>query len=399
MNPAGRRSRLFAVAAVLGLPLTLVLAAGLSGGSAYRYLGVFQEVWTVTRTNYVEPVDETDLLDGAYRGMLSSLDGASAYLAPGEEKVLQSPPGAGRPGMETLPSGGGLVIVRVDAGGPAARAGLEVGDQVWKIGGKPVRQMAWPQAKRRLSGPVGGKLDLQILEGRSFKLREARVDLEVPKSVGYALERRGPTLYLRLDDPDVVDPKGLAAELGPQLDADRSTPLLVDLRGTVGLDAAAIGRVAGVFFPGSALLRLVQRSGMEETVSAADGRELALRRPLYALVDGTTAGAGEAVAALLRERAKATVIGRSTYGLGVVPELIPLSSGGSILLGTREIRTTGGVRWSEKGLEPDKVLTPAPATRAGADDDKRDLLLDEALRHVQSALPAAAKAAPPARPS
>ena len=114
-----RNKRIAVLVAAGGISLSLAFAASLN--SSYRYLNVFQEVWGLTRSNYVESVDENALLDGAFRGMTGALDGGSAYLAPGEEKILSSGPGPGRPGMETLPSGGAAVIVRVDPAGPAAR--------------------------------------------------------------------------------------------------------------------------------------------------------------------------------------------------------------------------------------------------------------------------------------
>lgn len=378
-----RRARVLVSVALGVASLSLVLAASLQSRAAYRYLDVFQQVWTLTRANYVEPVDESTLLDGAFRGMLTSLDGASAFLAPGEEKLLASPPGAGRPGFETLPSGGGPIVVRVDPDGPAARAGLEVGDQIWKAGGKPLRQMAWPQVKRKLSGAPGGKLDLTILEGRSAKLKDVTVDLELLRGPGYTLQRKGPALHLRIQDPDAVDARALARDLGQRLAAERGASLLVDLRGTVGLDVDGFARVAGALVPAGPALRIVPRTGEEQSVAAIDARPPALPRngTTYVLVDGTTAGTGEALAQSLREKVGATLCGRSTYGLGSLPEVIPLSKGGSLLLTTREMRSPGGATWSDKGLEPDKILAPQYSRAA---EDKSDLLLDEALRWIDA---------------
>ncbi len=376
-NP--RRTRFLVLAGIGAVSLSIAVAASLSTQS-YRYLNVFTEVWGLTRSNYVEPVDESALLDGAFRGMTATLDGASAYLAPGEDKLASAPVGPGRPGMETLPTGGAAIIVRVDPGGPAARAGLDVGDQVWKVAGKSLRQQAWPMVKRRLSGAVGGKLDLTILDGRTFKLRDVKLDLETPKGPGYLLERRdGPVLYLRLYDPDLLDAKALAHDLAQKLGEDKALPLLIDLRGTVGLDPQSIARAGGVFYPGAPVLRLVPRTGTEETVAAPEAAAASFgTRPVFTLIDGTTGGAGEALAALLKEKSGVVLCGRATYGLAGVPEIIPLSRGGSLLLATREMRTPGGARWSEKGMEPDKLITPPTARTAG--DEKRDYLLEDALK-------------------
>jgi carboxyl-terminal processing protease len=379
-NPRRTRAAVLLLAGVAAA--TFFLAAGLANRSAYRYLGVFQEVWGLTRANYVEPVDESALLDGALRGMVGALDGASAYLAPGEEKALAAPPGPGRPGMETLPAGGAQVIVRVDPNGPASRAGLEVGDQIWKIGGSSTREQSWPQIKRRLAGAPGEKLSLVVLDGRNFKLREVQVELEAPKGPQFVVERRdGPVVHLKLGDVDFVDDRVLSRDLKQKLADNSGAPLLVDLRGVVSLTPESAVRIAGLFFPGGPVLRLATRSGREESLGAAPGKPIALPRQVFVLVDGSTAGVGEALAAVLKEKAGAVLCGRTTYALGALPEVVPLPHGGSVLLATRELQTAGGVSWSEKGLTPDKILAPQPGRLAAA-DPHRDMLLEDALRWI-----------------
>lgn len=380
--PRNSRSRrllltlLFAAASV-----TIFAAAVEQKGAAYRFLGVFREVWALVRENYVEPVDEAQLLDGAMRGMAAT-DAVGAYYAPGEEKPLTAPPAPGRPGFETLPGGGGLVVVRVDEGSPAAKAGLEVGDQVWRIGGKPARQTAWPMARRKLAGPVGGQLDLTILGGRDFKLRQVKVALEAPQGAGYELERReGPVVHLRLGDVERIDAAALGRDLARRLQADRSATLLVDLRGAVSLETDALAKVVGLFAPGAPAARIVPRGGAEEIVPAAqEPRAVPEGRRVVALVDGTTAGIGEALALALKERTGAAIIGRTTYGMGGLPELIPLSRGGAAMVATRELRSAAGTAWADKGIEPDKPLTVQPSASG---EDRRDLLLEEALRYVR----------------
>lgn len=370
----------FVLVPLILISVSLLFAATVQNRAAYRFINVFQEVWARTVSSYVEPVNESDLLEGAFRGMVSSLDAASAYLAPGEEKILANPPGPGRPGLEVLVSSGGPVIVRIDPGGPAEQAKLQVFDQIWKVGGKSARQLSWPVAKRILSGPVGGKLDLVVLDGRTFKFREVSVSLESPRGPGFKIRRQDQVLYLQILDVEFLDTVALNRELAEKLAEAPRLPLLIDLRGVVGLDPPLLSKLAGVFTPPGPAFELVQRDGTKEVLLSPAGKRLN-PAALFVLADGTTAGVGEALAASLKESAGARIIGRTTYGLGGVPELIRLSKGGHLLLTTREMRTPGGLHWSDKGLEPDKILTP-PVQRQQS--EKNDVLLEEAIRWIKA---------------
>jgi C-terminal processing protease CtpA/Prc len=132
-------------------------------------------------------------------------------------------------------------------------------------------------------------------------------------------------------------------------------------------------------------VKLASRGGAEEVVRAPDLPRAELPAKLFVLVDGTTAGTGEAVAALLQERANGVLIGRPTYGLAGLPELIPLSGGGHVLLSTRQMRSPSGTSWAEKGLEPAKILSPGQQVAKAADP-----LLETALRWILEGAPMAA---------
>ncbi|RMG47539.1 MAG: PDZ domain-containing protein [Acidobacteria bacterium] len=376
------RPRRLAYAAALVLLLTVGLAAGLHNRATYRYLGVFQEVWRLARANYVEPVDEERLLEGAYKGMLGSLDAASAYLEKGDRALLERPPGPARCGLRVLPSGGIPVVVRVVPGGPADKAGLEAGDQIWRIDGRSTRLMPLPLVERLLSGRPGESRELVILDGSQFKRRTVTVTLEPPTGPGFtASEKAGPVLHLRIEDPDRVDAAALSEALTRYRTAHPGAPILVDVRGVVGLEASSLTRLAGVLLPGGRLLDLVPKEGDPRPIAAPEQGPVRLD-PLFVLMDGTTAGVGEALAALLAERSGARLCGRTTYGLGGVPELIELRNHRWILLATREMTTPGGRRWAGEGLEPEKILTPeAGVEEIGGESDR---LLGAALEWIRS---------------
>lgn len=392
MRPPSRKPIVIAVS--LAAALAVALAAVPSRGKSYTYLQVFHEVLGLTRANYVEPTDEAALLEGAYRGMVGSLDVASGYLAPGEEKELQTPLAQGRLGLAALPSGGAAVIVRVDPGGPAEKAGLAVGDQIWRVGDKSARALPYSVLERRLAGPVGQTLSLQILDAATFKLKDLQITLAARPTRGCSATYQRGAIYLRMADLEQIDAAALMRELGNLRAQHPTAPLLVDLRGVIGLELAPLARLSGVLYGGGPLAQLVTRQGATESISAPESAPPQLGA-LHVLVDGSTAGVGEALALLLKEKAGATLYGRTTFGLGGVPELISLTSGGSVLLTTREMRTASGKSWSSTGIEPKTVLTP---TIARGEDDAtpgkdRDPMLEEMFRQLQL------KPAPAQRPA
>jgi carboxyl-terminal processing protease len=385
MAPTSRR-RLYFGAAALAAVVTLAFAASLPGRGSYRYLNVFQEVWGLTRANYVEPVNEAEMLKGAYRGMLASVDAVSSYLEPGEEKLLAEAEPAGGLGIELLPAGGIPVVVRVEPGSVAEKQGIGVGDQVWKVGGKSTRLVAWPVLRRMVRGAPGTTVDLEVLDAKKFDMNTRKLTFEPGTGKGFTLSRlEGPVIALHLADPATVAADALRTELAAARAADPAAPLLVDLRGAAGLAPRELARLSGVLLPGGDLLKLAARGGVEETVRAPELPRAELPAKLFVLVDGTTAGTGEALAALLRERANGVLIGRPTYGLAGLPELIPLSSGAHVLLSTRQMSTPSGATWAEKGLEPAKILTPGQQVAKAADP-----LLETALRWIREGAPMAA---------
>jgi carboxyl-terminal processing protease len=380
-----RRTRTALVVGLLAaiVTLSLGLAAGLNGQSAYRYLSVFREVWELTRANYVEPVEEDALLEGAYRGMVASLDAASAYLPPGEAEELLRTPGPGRTGLELLPSGGAAVVVRIDPGSPAEEAELRVGDQVWRIAGESSRQLSWPQLQRRLSGQPGETIELAVLDGRTFRLKNVSLELTSPAGPGYELTLRdGPVVHLRLHGLESVRRSELRSGLARLRAEHPQAPLLVDLRGVVGLDLQRAADVLGALVGEGPVFRLYTREGLAKSIRVPAGSRAELPDDVFVLVDGSTAGTGEALAAALRERAGGVLAGRETFGLGAVPEIIPLSRGGSVLLTTQQMRTVAGTTWADDGLEPDKVLELGyPRT---AEERAADRLLDAALEWIRA---------------
>ncbi len=378
------------LALILLLALSLGFAASRGKNTGFRYLHVFEEAWNLTRSNYVESVDQEKLLEGAYRGMVGGLDAASAYLKPGEEEIL-SREGSGRAGMVILPTGGAPMVVYVQEDGPASAAGLSVGDQLWKIGEYEARFLAWPLIDKLLTGSPGEKVSLSYIDNQTFKRVDAEVVLAEPSGPGYEVKAIGEdVLHIRLFDPHSADPAALEASIATARAQHPDAALLLDLRAVVGLDLEVLTRWAGLFYPAGELLRLQPRQGESQSIVAPAGESTtAPRVPVgFVLVDGATGGVGEAFALLVQEQGGARICGRKTYGLGSLPEIVPLRNGAHLLLTTRVAETVKGTRWADEGIAPQKVLTPEPP-HTGDAKEKRDRYLDAAVEWIRAGAPVA----------
>src|SRR5262249_1805708 len=154
-----------------------VLGATVGRESLYKYLNVFAEVYTLVKGNYVDPVDENTLLDGAYHGMVGGLDPFSGFLGREEFQAMQKDPvgGPAEPGIEALKAPGGAVVVAVRPGSDAEKAGLKTGDQIWAMDGTPSRQLCLAQMRRAQRGAEGSIARMLIYHPRSQKREELKL--------------------------------------------------------------------------------------------------------------------------------------------------------------------------------------------------------------------------------
>jgi carboxyl-terminal processing protease len=167
----GRRSigRLFFLATVLGAVLAVAAASarlGVAGGK-YEELAVFNNVLSIVEKNYVEPVDDGKLIEGAINGMLSSLDPHSNYLDPDTFKEMQVETSGsfGGLGIEITIKDGYVTVVSPIEGTPAYRVGIQPGDKIVKIEGKSTKNMTLIEAVKMMRGPKGTKITITVPRG------------------------------------------------------------------------------------------------------------------------------------------------------------------------------------------------------------------------------------------
>jgi carboxyl-terminal processing protease len=332
------------------------LRAGAGEGS-YKQMLLFSEILSYVVDNYVDPVDTGKLMSGAYEGLMGGLDAHGAYLSPAEVEIWKkgvAPGATADTGMTVLRNGPVLQVVSVAKGSSAEAAAVVPGDQIRKVAGRSVRDLSLDQALRLLHGPAGSTVSVDLLRVKDLKRENVALALSARTDRPFLLDVDGGVAVLHVNDIDRLPSDALVEELASVKDrgVDR---LLIDLRDVASPDTRRAGAVAELFASGD-LLKLEDKSGRAIETLAAKRSEPVWAGRLAVLVNGATAGAGEALAVILRDSRKATVYGEPTYGLGTEPKLIDLPEGGGVLVPGYVWESTSGKRWNAEGVAPEKAI-------------------------------------------
>ncbi len=359
----------------LGLALLLTLAssrgvladkpAALGADLPWQDARVLAEVLERVKHEYVNPVDDHELLQAAIRGMVSSLDPYSAYLD-GEEydevKISSSGQYSGV-GIEVSLEDDQVVVVSPFEGSPAAAAGIRSGDVIATIDGVAVNTTALGDTIGRMRGKEGTTVTIGILrEGNAeplqFTLKRSRVEL---RSVKAELLEPGMG-YVRIsqfsettgDDLDTAL-KDLRKRNGAALKG-----LVLDLRNNPGGVLEAAVSVADAFLDSGIIVSAKGRTPESKfEMDATPGDELK-GAPIVVLVNGGSASAAEIVAGALKDHQRAKLMGRTTFGKGSVQTVMPLSGDRAIKLTTSLYYTPSGVSINHRGIAPDIELERDP---------------------------------------
>jgi len=322
---------------------------------------LFVEVLERVERDYVNPVDDHQLLQAAIRGMVSSLDPYSAYLDVEEydEIKISSSGEYSGVGIELSMEDGQVVVVAPLDGSPAALAGIRPGDIIATIDGVAVNTATLADAIARMRGKEGSSVRLGIMrEGSTepvqYTLKRTRVELTSVKSEllepGFGLVR----IAQFSENTGAELAKALAA-----LKQQNNGPLkglLLDLRNNPGGVLEAAVAVADDFLDGGLIVSAKGRTPESKfEMSATPGDELG-GAPLVVLVNGGSASAAEIVAGALKDHHRAILMGRTTFGKGSVQTVMPLSGDRAIKLTTSLYYTPSGVSINHRGIAPDIEL-------------------------------------------
>jgi carboxyl-terminal processing protease len=351
------------------------------------------EVLERVEREYVNPVDDHQLLQAAIRGMVSSLDPYSEYLdgdAYDDIKISSSGQYSGV-GIEVSMEDGQVVVVAPLDGSPAAQAGIKPGDVIASIDNIPVNPTNLGDTIGRMRGAEGTDVKIGILrEGSAepvqYTLKRSRVQLH---SVTSELLEPGYG-YVRISQFSESTGEELLTALAAlrKKNAGPLKGLVLDERNNPGGVIEAVVAVADAFLDSGVIVSAKGRTAESKfEMSATPGDELR-GAPLVILVNGGSASAAEIVAGALKDHHRATLMGRTTFGKGSVQTVMPLGNDRALKLTTSLYYTPSGVSINHRGIAPDieferDTQPPVPAPPADAPLTQRDSEVKRALQELK----------------
>lgn len=355
-----RRFALWQGAAALSTLALVPLATGAMAtvdskttGEISRFMDVFLEV----KSNYVEPVDDSKLIEGAINGMLASLDPHSGYLdARGYSNVRTQTEGEyGGLGLSVTMEDGVVKVIAPTADTPADRAGIKSGDYITHINKQLIFGMTLDEAVEQMRGRPGTKIDITVVREGQNKPIELSLTREIIdlKPVKWEVSGDVGVLTVTSFSADATNDLKAAMLAVEKSLGQRPRGWVLDLRSNPGgLLDEAVG-ISDIFLErGEIVSQRGRRKGDIERYFAEPG-DLAHGAPVIVLIDAGSASASEIVAGALQDHHRAVVMGERSFGKGSVQTLLPLTDTTALRLTTARYFTPAGRSVQEGGIEPD----------------------------------------------
>ncbi len=350
----------------LGITIGLVRSHKVSAlsNNMYEDLKVFTDVIGLLQKEYVEETNSKDLVNGAIKGMLETLDPHSAFMPPQMYKEMQEET-KGRfegLGLEITVKDGVLTVVSPIEDTPAFKAGILAGDQILKIEGELTKSLTLFDSVKRLRGPKGTKVTITIMREGLTKPRDYTLIREVIpiRSVRHELLEKQYG-YIRLsqfqEKTDVEFDKALKALEEESKGSLRG--LILDLRNNPGglLDQAV--KISDRFIESGLIVSMEGRREEQKMRFNAHAQGTITRYPLVVLINGGSASASEIVAGAIQDHGRGILLGTQTFGKGSVQTIFPLKDGSGLRLTTAKYFTPSGRSIQAKGILPDITIKPS----------------------------------------
>lgn len=307
-------------------------------------------------TYYLDEVDTQELREGAYEGIVNSLgDVYSVYYTPEEtEEILNQSEGVyyGIGAYCQLDTVSGYVkVTGTIANTPAEEAGLMPGDLLYMVEGEDMAGLDLTQVVTKIKGEEGTKVHLTLVrDGEYVEVDVERRKIESPTVQHSMLEDN--MAYIQLTEFDDVSVEQFRDALNA-VKAENAQGMILDLRGNPGGNLSTVLEIADMLLDEGMIVYIEDKSGKQQKYYAKDGMEWEL--PIVVLVDGNSASASEVLSGALKDHKRATLVGTTTFGKGIVQSLRSLADGSSVKLTVSAYYTPNGINVHGTGIEPDVV--------------------------------------------
>ena len=341
----------------------------------YEQLDLFGDIFERIRSQYVEEVDESDLIEAAIDGMLTSLDPHSSYLSPDDaaDMRVQTRGEFGGLGIEVTQEEGFVKVVSPIDDTPADAAGIEAGDFITHVDGESVLGLTLDEAVDMMRGPVGSEIVITVVREGLEEPFDVTIVRDTIKLTAVRTRSEGETVVLRITTfndqtfPNLEEGlKEAVEELGG---IDNVNGFVLDLRNNPGGLLNQAIKVSDAFLEKGEIVSTRGRNVADgDRVNATPG-DLAMGKPIVVLINGGSASASEIVAGALQDHRRAIVVGEKSFGKGSVQTVMPLRGNGAMRLTTARYYTPSGRSIQALGVSPDIVVVQ-PLRRPDAEVDE-----------------------------
>ncbi len=322
----------------------------------YLKIDLFSEVLEKIENDYVDEVNQSEMMDSAINGVLQSLDPYSAYMSPKIFKEMQTETSGefGGLGIEVSMEAGVVKVIAPIDNTPAAKAGIKAGDYIVRIDGEQVQGKTLIQAVNLMRGKIGTDIEITIRrkglkKAKIFKIK--REIIQIQSVVSKTIENK--IGYLRLRAFNENSSNQLKKEIKKISKNKNILGYIFDLRNNPGGLLTQAIEISDFFLDDGEIVSTKGRKNRENRKFFAKKGDKIKGKPLIVLINNGSASAAEIVAGALQDHKRAILLGESTYGKGSVQSIIPLRNDGAIRLTISKYYLPSGKSISAVGVLPD----------------------------------------------
>ena len=351
----------------------------------YEKIDLFSEVLETIKEEYVDEIDQAEVMDSAINGVLQSLDPYSAYMSPKSFIGMQTDTKGefGGLGIEIGMESGVIKVIAPIDDTPASNAGIKSGDYIVKINEEQVQGKSLTEAVELMRGPVGSEINLtvrrkNVKKALDFKIKRAVIEV---KSVdAKIIGDRKKIGYLRLKSFNENSNEQLSKNINKFEKNNKLNGYILDLRNNPGGLLTQAISITDFFLDDGEIVSTKGRKISETRRFFSKKGDGINGKPLIVIINNGSASASEIVSGALKDHKRAIILGERTYGKGSVQSIIPLKNGGGIRLTISKYYLPSGKSISEIGVLPDILVEEI------GDDFKINSKTDNQLKYAVNLL-------------
>ena len=329
-----------------------------SKNDLYEKIDLFGEVFEKIKDDYVDEIDQAEMIESAINGVLQSLDPYSAYMSPEFFKEMQTDTSGqfGGLGIEIGMESGVVKVISPIDDTPAARAGIKAGDYIVKIGKEQVQGKSLMEAVKLMRGPIDTSIKLTVRRKNVKKPLEFEITRRIieVKSVSSEIIGKDKNLgYIRLKSFNENSDKQFLKSLKEFEKNSNVKGYILDLRNNPGGLLTKAINITDFFLDDGEIVSTKGRNISETRKFFARKGDEIKGKPVVVLINNGSASASEIFAGALKDHKRAIILGENSYGKGSVQSVIPLNNGGGIRLTISKYYLPSGKSISEVGVTPD----------------------------------------------